>query len=37
VGSFDTIIGGFRQAIAGRPHAEQRQLLHDNAARLYRL
>jgi 3-hydroxyisobutyrate dehydrogenase-like beta-hydroxyacid dehydrogenase/predicted TIM-barrel fold metal-dependent hydrolase len=37
VGSFDTIMAGFMQAIADRPEPEQRQLLHDNAARLYRL
>ncbi|WP_424140039.1 NAD(P)-binding domain-containing protein [Roseomonas chloroacetimidivorans] len=37
VGSFDAIIDGFLQAIYDRPEAEQRQLLHDNAVRLYRM
>lgn len=36
VGSFDAIMDGFLLAIADRPEAERRQLLHDNAARLYR-
>lgn len=36
VGSFDAIMDGFLQAIADRPETERRQLLHDNAARLYR-
>ncbi|MCI0755441.1 NAD(P)-binding domain-containing protein [Teichococcus vastitatis] len=36
-GSFDVIMDGFLQAIADRTEAERRQLLHDNAVRLYRL
>lgn len=37
VGSYATILQGFRSAIADRPDAERRQLLHDNAQRIYRL
>ena len=37
VASYETILNGFRAAIADRPHAERRQLLHDNAQRIYRL
>jgi predicted TIM-barrel fold metal-dependent hydrolase len=37
VGSFTTIYDGFRAAVAGRPLADQRKLLHDNAVRFYRL
>ena len=36
-GSFDAIVDGFLQAIAGRTVAERRALLHDNAVRIYRL
>jgi predicted TIM-barrel fold metal-dependent hydrolase len=36
-GSFDTIFSGFRAAVADLPLAAQRQLFHDNAARVYRL
>ncbi|MCG7364189.1 amidohydrolase family protein [Roseomonas sp. ACRSG] len=36
-GSFDAIVDGFLQATAGRSEAERRALLHDNAARIYRL
>ncbi|MDM0078081.1 amidohydrolase family protein [Variovorax sp. J2P1-59] len=37
VSRYDTILSAFREAIAGRPDAERRALLHDNAVRLYRL
>ena len=37
VASYGTILDGFRAAIADRPDAERRQLLHDNAQRIYRL
>lgn len=37
VASYGTILEGFRAAIADRPDAERRQLLHDNAQRVYRL
>jgi predicted TIM-barrel fold metal-dependent hydrolase len=37
VGTFSDICDGFRKAIADRPLAEQRQLLHDNAVRIYKL
>lgn len=37
VASYGTILEGFRAAIADRPDAERRQLLHDNAQRIYRL
>jgi predicted TIM-barrel fold metal-dependent hydrolase len=37
VASYGTILRGFLAAIAGRPAAEQRKLLHDNAERIYRL
>lgn len=37
VASYETILAGFRAAIADRPDAERRQLLHDNAQRIYRL
>jgi predicted TIM-barrel fold metal-dependent hydrolase len=37
VGTFQTIYDGFRTAVADRPLAEQRALLHDNAVRIYRL
>ncbi|WP_198382499.1 amidohydrolase [Roseomonas sp. KE2513] len=36
-GSFDAIVDGFLQAITGRPEAERRAMLHDNAERIYRL
>lgn len=36
-GSFGTIYGGFFAAVADRPAAEQLQLFHDNAQRVYRL
>jgi predicted TIM-barrel fold metal-dependent hydrolase len=36
-GSFDTIYRGFLAAVADRPRAEQLQLFHDNACRVYRL
>ncbi|MCW3475554.1 amidohydrolase family protein [Limobrevibacterium gyesilva] len=37
IGSYDAIVDGFLRAIADRPEAEQRLLLHDNAVRVYRL
>ncbi len=37
VASYGTILRGFLAAIADRPPAEQRKLLHDNAERIYRL
>jgi predicted TIM-barrel fold metal-dependent hydrolase len=37
VAGYATILDGFRAAIADRPDAERRQLLHDNAQRIYRL
>ncbi len=37
VASYGTILRGFLAAIADRPDAEQRKLLHDNAERIYRL
>ncbi|MDB5732890.1 MAG: thioesterase [Variovorax sp.] len=37
VASYETLLAGFLAAIADRPDAEQRQLLHDNAQRIYRL
>ena len=37
VASYGTILSGFLAAIADRPAAEQRRLLHDNAERIYRL
>ncbi len=37
VGTFATIYDGFRAAIADRPEAERRKLLHDTAERIYRL
>ncbi len=37
VASYGTILSGFIAAIADRPAAEQRRLLHDNAERIYRL
>ena len=37
VGSFADILAGFRQAIADRPEPAQCALLHDNAAKIYRL
>ncbi len=37
VASYETILRGFLAAIAGHSEAERRQLLHDNAVRLYRL
>jgi predicted TIM-barrel fold metal-dependent hydrolase len=37
VGSFATIYDGFRAAVADLPLADQQQLFHDNAARIYRL
>jgi predicted TIM-barrel fold metal-dependent hydrolase len=36
-GTFDTIYRGFFAAVAARPIAEQLQLFHDNAMRVYRL
>jgi predicted TIM-barrel fold metal-dependent hydrolase len=36
-GSFETIYRGFIAAVADRPYAEQLQLFHDNACRVYRL
>ena len=36
VADYGTILAGFRAAIADRPAAERRALLHDNAVRLYR-
>ena len=37
VAGYETILSGFLAAIADRPDAERRQLLHDNAQRIYRL
>jgi predicted TIM-barrel fold metal-dependent hydrolase len=37
VASYGTIVAGFLAAIADRPMAEQYQLTHDNAERIYRL
>ena len=37
VGAYDVILAGFRSAIADRPIAEPRQLLSENAIRIYRL
>jgi predicted TIM-barrel fold metal-dependent hydrolase len=37
VGSFETIYGGFRAAVADRPAEEQRRVFCDNAVRIYRL
>ena len=37
VASYETLLRGFLAAIAGHSEAERRQLLHDNAVRLYRL
>jgi predicted TIM-barrel fold metal-dependent hydrolase len=37
VANYETILAGFVAAIADRPDAERRQLLHDNAQRIYRL
>ncbi|WP_420994714.1 amidohydrolase family protein [Cupriavidus sp. 30B13] len=37
VADYGTILAGFQAAIAIYPHHEQRQLLHDNAVRIYRL
>jgi predicted TIM-barrel fold metal-dependent hydrolase len=34
---FDTIFSGFKAIVAGRSHAEQLKLFHDNAVRIYRL
>jgi predicted TIM-barrel fold metal-dependent hydrolase len=34
---YDTIVDGFKAAIADRPAAEQSALLHDNAVRIYRI
>ena len=34
---FDAIYGGFFASVAERPIAEQRQIFHDNAIRIYRL
>src|SRR5579872_3664179 len=36
-GTFDEICGGFLAAVADRPLADRRKLLHDNAVRIYRL
>ncbi|SDH51415.1 Predicted metal-dependent hydrolase, TIM-barrel fold [Pseudomonas flavescens] len=35
-GSFDAIYGGFKRIVADLPRAQQEQLFHDNARRLYR-
>jgi predicted TIM-barrel fold metal-dependent hydrolase len=37
VASYETLLDGFLAAIADRPATERRQLLHDNAQRIYRL
>jgi predicted TIM-barrel fold metal-dependent hydrolase len=37
VASYETLLAGFMTAIADRPDAQRRQLLHDNAQRIYRL
>jgi predicted TIM-barrel fold metal-dependent hydrolase len=37
VASYGTILRGFLAAVADRPVAERRRLLHDNAERIYRL
>ncbi|WP_328700358.1 amidohydrolase family protein [Caenimonas soli] len=37
VADYATILSGFRAAIADRPESDQAKLLHDNAARIYRL
>ncbi|QRF61060.1 amidohydrolase [Variovorax paradoxus] len=37
VASYETLLRGFLAAIAGHSDTERRQLLHDNAVRLYRL
>jgi len=37
VGSFDTIFGGFKAAVADLPAEDQRKLFHDTASRLYRI
>jgi predicted TIM-barrel fold metal-dependent hydrolase len=37
VTDYGTLVAGFRAAIADRPQADQIQLLHDNAARIYRI
>lgn len=37
VASYETLLAGFLAAIADRPSAERRMLLHDNAQRIYRL
>ena len=37
VASFETIYSGFKAIIAELPRAERQALLHDNAARIYRL
>ena len=34
---FDTLFSGFKAIVAGRSHAEQLKLFHDNAVRIYRL
>ena len=36
-GTFDEIYGGFFASVAHLPEADQNQLFHDNAVRLYRL
>ena len=36
-GTFETIYRGFFAAVAGRSYAEQLQMFHDNACRVYRL
>jgi predicted TIM-barrel fold metal-dependent hydrolase len=37
VADYTTLLEGFKAAIAQRPDAERRALLHDNALRYYRI
>lgn len=37
VASYETLLRGFLAAISDRPETQRRQLLHDNARRIYRL
>jgi predicted TIM-barrel fold metal-dependent hydrolase len=37
VADFNTILSGFKQAVADLPLADQQKLFHDNAIRIYRL
>jgi predicted TIM-barrel fold metal-dependent hydrolase len=37
VGSYDAIMGGFKEIVADFPLADRRALCHDNAVRVYRL